>query len=405
VAVLIGFLAATVFVFGPLARTRAQEGAVTKSRAQQLTDLKLKFDGARSCGGKNCHDKAGSDSPPTERGHEYTIWNEKDKHHEAFKTLSKKESTDIGTKLKIADVKSSDRCLSCHALNVDASLQGQKFSLTEGNTCTQCHGPSEKWYQAHSEKGWVDKQRKAIPGHDALLKQTGIYDTKSLVARAEICVSCHLAIDADLVAAGHPQPWFDLDFFSFNINPHWPDAEGYQTTKVWMAGQVVAVEDSMKQLAVRAAAGKDTKDAMQQAMAHLTVFKPAAAAIGIDVSGMNVNAPADAANVAKLAGAAKEKVEAFDPTANKKATLQMLNAIAAEKGMAAKYGQHGKDQQACAIYSLFNSYAKGEKLADAKKDEVNKLIEGGLLPPDNAKMSADDFDKGIAAVRAKLPAP
>jgi hypothetical protein len=301
-------------------------------------------------------------------------------------------------------VKASDRCLSCHALNAPAALQGQKFSLAEGNTCGQCHGPSEKWYQTHSEKGWVDKQRKAFASHEELLAKTGIYDTKPLVARAEICVSCHLSIDQDLVAAKHPQPWFDLDLFTFNINQHWPEAQGYETTKVWLAGQVVCVEQSAKQLAKRAAAGQDTKEAMQQAGAHLAVFAPAAKAAGLDTAGLKLDSPADAAALAQAAGALKPKIEAWDPTANKAATKGALAAIAGQTGLAAKYGRHGMDQQACAIYSLFNSYAKGEKVPDAAKDAVNKIIEDNLLHEKNEKLTPEQFDKFIADVKAKLPA-
>src|SRR5439155_25121058 len=116
-----------------------------------------------------------------------------------------------------------------------------------------------------------------------ILKTLGLYDTKPFVARAEKCTSCHLAIDAAMVAAGHPQPQFELAYFS---NPqvyedrHWRQIEGYNDVKIWAAGQLVCVRDAMKQLADRAAgAASDelVKDAYEQAMAHYSMFRAAMA--------------------------------------------------------------------------------------------------------------------------------
>ena len=81
------------------------------------------------------------------------------------------------------------------------NLQGKDFNIEEGVSCGACHGPSTKWNPPHKAKGWTDKERKAAGTHDALLKKWGLYDTKSPLARAYMCTSCHLAIDADMVAA------------------------------------------------------------------------------------------------------------------------------------------------------------------------------------------------------------
>jgi hypothetical protein len=403
---LIGALALTVFVFGPLA-TRAQEGPA-QSPLKRLVGLKLKFDGAQSCGGNNCHDKAGDDAPPTEPGHELTIWNRQDRHKDAYTTLESPESKEIGDKMtpKIADVKTSTRCLECHALDVPQELRGQKFALKEGNTCVQCHGPSEKWFKPHSEKDWVNKQRAAAGGdHHKLLEATGIYDTKPLVARAEICVGCHLQIGDDLVAAGHPQPWFDLDYFTDMEPKHWrsADEDGYPTVKIWMTGQVVALEEAMKQLAARAAKDKDgegTKLAQQQALAHLAVFKPAAAAIGVDVSGMNVKPDSiatDAANVAKLAHDARAKVEAVKP--DKAITVKLMGAIAGQTGLAKDCGVFGMQQQASALRALYRAYATAEKVPEAQRDPVLTIVE----PRPEKEPTPEEWDKAVAGLKGKLP--
>src|SRR5437764_1167829 len=183
-----GFVAIVAVVFGAMSRPAVGEPA-EPAPAMKLASPGMKFDGARTCRGTKCHDKAGDEAPPKERDHEYNIWSAHDKHAKAFEALSKPESAEIGKKMAtpIADVTKSEACLSCHAQNVPENLRGQKFSIKEGNTCTSCHGPSEKWLEPHADKGWTDKQRAAIPDHEALLKQWGLYDTKALLARAELC--------------------------------------------------------------------------------------------------------------------------------------------------------------------------------------------------------------------------
>lgn len=400
-----GFIALSVLVFGPMAESVAQQAAM-QSPAMKLTGLKMKFDGARSCGGTDCHDKAGDDAPPTEPRHELTIWNNLDSHRKSFEVLTEPASKDMGTKLRIADVTADAKCTVCHALAVPEALRGQRFNLREGNTCTQCHGPSEKWLAPHSEKGWTDKQRAASGGHDKLLATWGLYDTKPLVARAEICVSCHLAIDAEMVAAGHPQPMFELDYFTSLQPKHWKDPEGFYGTKVWLAGQVVAVRESMQQLATRAAASKDsegTKAAFQQAMAHLGVFKPAAAAVGLDAASWDVkpdSMAADAATVAKAADALKAKVDAWEP---KESPLPMLRKIAENKALIKDYGPFGMKQIAYTVSALYNSAAKGQKFPDAAKDAMNKLIDDKFFAP-TGELKADQFEKDLAEIVGKLPA-
>src|SRR5262249_56943340 len=120
----------------------------------------------------------------------------------------------IAQALKIPKAEASDRCLSCHAVNVKAQMRGPKFDIAEGVHCEGCHGPSEKWLEPHAEKGWTHEQSVKL----------GMYDTKNLLMRAEKCVSCHLAIDQELVAAGHPDLLaYELDTFSALMPPHWRD--------------------------------------------------------------------------------------------------------------------------------------------------------------------------------------
>ena len=421
IKVFIAIVAVSVLMYGPVIRySNGDDASASKnSPAQQLATLGMKFNGASSCKGSGCHNKSGSDAPPTEVGHEFNIWKDNDKHAGAYTTLTKKDSTDIGTKMKIADVKTSDKCLSCHALNVPAAEQGSNYNIKEGNTCESCHGPSEKWLKDHASADWQTKAR-AMP-HDQLLKTLGIYDTRPLVVRAELCASCHLSIDADMVAAGHPQPSFEMAYYS-DIEPkHWDeshfgkitDVNKFVNEKIWMAGQVVCVREAMQQLSDRVKAKASTDaitSAWQQALAHATVFQAAAEVLGIDAAGLKTHADAlagmqptdgdklatEADAIVKICEDGKAKVEAFTPDAA--TSSKLLNAVSSLTGMGTKFGQFGMDQQSMGISSLNEALETG---SGKKDDALDKLINDKLFPDNPPK--PEDFDKNVAAVKEKLP--
>jgi hypothetical protein len=378
--------------------------------AMKLASLGMKFNGAASCKGSGCHNKAGADAPPKEREHEFNIWKEADKHSKAYDTLKEAASKDIGTKMKIADVSKSDKCLSCHALNVPAAVQGKDFSIKEGNSCESCHGPSEKWLKDHAKKGWQDETRKKM-SHDQMLTTLGLYDSRPLVVRAEMCASCHLSIDADMVAAGHPQPTFEMAYYSDLEPKHWIDAEGFFNAQVWAAGQVVCVREAMEQLSdrVKAKAPADAiASAWQQALAHASVFAPAAAVAGMNdykahvdalagmkpTDGDKIAAEADA--IAKICDAGKAKFA--DWKADAASTGKLLTEVAGLTGLATKYGHFGMDQQRMAIASLFTGVTVGTGKPD---DATNKLINDKLFPEKDPAEA--DFDKLVGEVKAKLP--
>src|SRR5215471_18731165 len=119
-----------------------------------------KYTGAASCGASNCHGstKAKADYPKL---NENTVWFQKERHAKAYDTLtneklkSKVSPSKIAQTLKIDKTETSDRCLSCHALNVKPQLRGPKFDIAEGVQCEACHGPAEKWLEPHAEKNWT----------------------------------------------------------------------------------------------------------------------------------------------------------------------------------------------------------------------------------------------------------
>src|SRR5947209_3239221 len=131
--------------------------AVYESPVASLVKLGFKFDGAQSCAAATCH--GGTEEKPGKGLNSYTKWSGKDKHNDAFNQLGNDKGKKIAEGLKIADATASDRCLGCHSMNVPANLQGVKFTLSEGNSCDTCHGPSEKWREPHSKEGWTEGER------------------------------------------------------------------------------------------------------------------------------------------------------------------------------------------------------------------------------------------------------
>jgi hypothetical protein len=71
--------------------------------------------------------------------------------------------------------------------------------------------------------------------------------------------------------------------------------------------------------------------------------------------------------------------------------------------MCRECGRFGMDQQALAIASLYNAYARAEKVADGEREALNKTIEDKLMPPEEGDLSADAYTKTLAEVKGKLP--
>ena len=236
-----------------------------------------------------------------------------------------------------------------------------------------------------------------------------------------MCTSCHLAIDAEMVAAGHPQPVFELDIYSrseekggYYTSQHWRDPNvPFYGASLWSTGQVVAVRDAMKQLADRA--GKKVspeafETAYMQAMAHYSAFKPVLAsgvvkgdAAAWDKAAAQINAGVKAKKMADVAAGAKtiaagaEKLAPAVGTAkwDKAKTLAVLKALLADVNTSKMYGSQGMEQQAFAISALWNAYdPKGTKVAEA--------ISQNLFPPEEGEQTPEAFAKGLKTVAAQV---
>lgn len=348
-----------------------------------------KYTGAASCAASNCH---GSTKPKADfpKLNESVVWFQKDKHAKAYATLTNEKlksgvsPSKIATNLKIAKATESSKCLVCHAVDVKPELRGPKFDITEGVHCDGCHGPAEKWLEPHAEKGWTHEQSVKV----------GMYDTKNFLLRAEKCVSCHLAIDADMVAAGHPDLLaFELDTFSATMPPHWRDKGTWASTRTWSTGQVISLREAAKQLGDRASGNASAallNDALAKVQGHGAVVRVLLGAVAADAQKSvetDVAALTDAVgkgDKAKIAATSKNLVATMNAQAPKVATKEwdqastkkIMSDIAASGDAIAGTGIRGAEQAAMALDRLYSGYSKapGNKADKAASDALDKMF-------------------------------
>ena len=109
-------------------------------------------------------------------------------------------------------------------------------------SCEACHGPAEKWIEAHIAPGAT---------HAANLAK-GLYPTSEPVAQARLCLSCHFGnrdkfVTHRMMGAGHPRMGFELETFAQTQPPHFVIDDEWQKRKrtwdgvrVWAIGQALA---------------------------------------------------------------------------------------------------------------------------------------------------------------------
>jgi len=196
--------------------------------------------GVASCAASVCHGKV---APQTGRNvalNEYRIWQQQDRHAQAYRALERPLGKSIAAKLGLANASTAKICLDCHADNVPDALRGPRFTLSDGIGCEACHGGSERWIKTHAQQNATHAANLAL----------GMYPTETPVRRAQLCLSCHLGTDTKfathrLMGAGHPRMRFELDTFSVNQPAHYQVDADYIERKgkideinLWLAGQI-----------------------------------------------------------------------------------------------------------------------------------------------------------------------
>jgi hypothetical protein len=379
-------------------------------------DSSGKYTGPGSCASTSCH---GSITPRTENDvlqNEYSTWIVKDKHSQSYKALTGNVGERMAGILGLGKAETAPRCLACHALNPAPAERSRTFDVSEGVSCESCHGPASGWLGPHTERDWTHQKSIAL----------GMVDTRDLVKRTEKCLSCHLGseekfVDHEMIAAGHPDLFFELDSFSAVMPRHWkepgePGATGqsdpWYDVRELTTGQAVQLRESMVRLASRArgkiwpeysemqcyachhsltspeqswrqARGYDGRrpgdppwNASRYAVFHDVVHQLDSEDAGqLDtqiaqltqlMSQLNPDRDAVASaanNSARLADALVAKINSatYDPAS----TLRMLQKISADADDIAGQGEQSAAQAAMAIQSLFVAYDRDAKLQNS----------------------------------------
>jgi hypothetical protein len=229
-----GFVGAMVLAF---AATGATASAVDSVEAH-------KHLGVASCSNSVCHGA----SQPFRDSHvmqnEFAVWQEFDPHARSYATLSTPESQAIARKLGLGDATTAKVCLDCHTDNIAADMRGERFQVSDGVGCESCHGGAELWLNAHADA--------SVSHADNLAN--GMFPTDQPIARAELCLSCHMGekdrmITHRIMGAGHPRLSFELDTFTW-LHPHykitdsWIQRKGqWNGVRDWAVGQGVAARN------------------------------------------------------------------------------------------------------------------------------------------------------------------
>lgn len=183
---------------------------------------------------------------------EYSTWVVRDKHAHAFTVLSNPVATRMAKIMGLPKADTAPRCLACHALDIPAEQRARTFDLTDGVGCENCHGPASAWLGPHTTRDW--KYDKSL--------ELGMYNTRDLIKRSEKCLSCHLGnsektVDHELIAAGHPDLYFELDSFMSVMPQHWKevDKDPWFGVRALAVGQAVQLREQLKRVARESTGG------------------------------------------------------------------------------------------------------------------------------------------------------
>lgn len=223
-------------------------GPSTPTHAQDATAIHL---GVQTCAASTCHGAAQPWQNSTVLQNEFITWSTHDAHSTAYQALLSERGKRIAAQLGIGPAEEAGLCLDCHTNNVPADKRGRNFDITEGVGCESCHGGAENWLGIHVS-GLSSRPE---------LVAAGMYPTEDPVARAELCIGCHLPntdrlVSHRLLSAGHPRLAFELDTFTVNQPAHARIDEDYRqrkpahdNAKLWAIGQAVAAQKQLRALA------------------------------------------------------------------------------------------------------------------------------------------------------------
>ena len=238
-----------------------------------------KYIGPGSCAATSCH---GSVKPVADSRilqNEYSTWIIEDKHSKAYQALTGDIGERMARILKLGSkAEDAPKCLACHALYTTVGQRGRAFEIADGVSCENCHGPSSAWLGPHTERQWTHEKSVSL----------GMVDTRNVIHRTEKCLECHLGsqskfVDHEMIAAGHPDLFFELDSFSAVEPRHWktpresapgrPVEDGaWVGVRDWSTGQAVQLRASLERLSWRARGERTDKKDLWPEYAELSCF-------------------------------------------------------------------------------------------------------------------------------------
>lgn len=219
----------------------------------------VKYIGPGSCAATSCHGSVKPVAGSRILQNEYSTWILQDKHSRAYQALTGDVGERMARILKLgAKAEESPKCLVCHALYTTPEQRGRPFEISEGVSCENCHGPASAWLGPHTTRAWPHEKSVAL----------GMTDTRNAIHRAEKCLECHLGtknkfVDHEMIAAGHPDLFFELDSFSAVMPRHWKvpresepgkpaEDAAWAGVREWSIGQAVQLRAAMERLEWRA---------------------------------------------------------------------------------------------------------------------------------------------------------
>lgn len=223
-------------------------GGPGAQEAGETPDAPAKHLGVVTCSGSTCHGAARPLAESKVMQNEFITWHREDHHARAYRSLIGEQGQRIARNLGLESAASAPECLTCHTNFAPAEQRGKRFQLADGVACEACHGPASKWLGMHvtGEASRADNLK------------VGMYPTEEPVARAKLCLSCHLGNDSKfathrIMGAGHPRLSFELDTFTQIQPAHYRVDADYRSRKqvyngmqVWAVGQVLAAERTLE---------------------------------------------------------------------------------------------------------------------------------------------------------------
>ncbi len=377
-----------------------------------------KYTGPGSCASPSCHGGVQARSDTAVWQNEYSTWVVKDKHAQAYTVLSNPVAMRMAKILAIDSASSAPKCLACHALDVPADSRARTFDQADGVGCENCHGPASNWLGSHTTKGWTHQQ-----SIDA-----GMFDLRDLVHRSEKCLSCHLGtrekfVDHEMIAAGHPDPYFEQASFSAVMPRHWKeplDKDAWLDVKILAVGQAVQLREQLSKIAREAQSGTWPEFAELDCFAchhsltapmdswrlqlgygerkpgnpswnvsRYAVFfhtlnevdRPAGTRLTDEMGNLYRMISVTASDRAQVAALASKASESAGNVVQKMAAVQfdaastqrLLRSISGDADIISAQGERAAEQAAMVLDSLFVAYSRNTKVANA--DQVRAAIQ------------------------------